>query len=89
MLRVLGQIARTYVLCEGVDGLYIIDQHAADERVVFEKLVNMARQKTQEIQILMEPVPVVMDSHQMSVIEENAEIFNSLGLNIDQIGPET
>ena len=89
VLRVLGQIARTYVLCEGVDGLYIIDQHAADERVVFEKLVNMARQKTQEIQILMEPVPVVMDSHQMSVIEENAEIFNSLGLNIDQIGPET
>ena len=57
--------------------------------MVFEKLVDMARQKTQEIQILLEPVAVVMDSYQMSVIEENPEIFNSLGLNIDQIGPET
>ena len=89
VLRVLGQILRTYILCEGEDGLYILDQHAAHERVMFEKLVDMAEQKTQEIQTLMEPVAVTMTPHQIAVIEENKEIFDSLGLSIDQMGPET
>ena len=53
LLRVLGQVSDTYILCEGPKGIYIIDQHAAHERVIYEQVVADAKDKSVEIQMLL------------------------------------
>ena len=56
LLRLVGQIGRTYLVAEGPDGLYLIDQHAAHERVLFERLLN--KHTSSDSQYLLEPVVV-------------------------------
>ncbi len=55
-LRPLGQIAGSYIIAEGPDGLYIIDQHAAHERIMFEKVQRQRMDKKVEVQGLLDPV---------------------------------
>ena len=64
VLRVLGQIRSTYVIAEGPDGMYMIDQHAAHERIMFEKVRSQAAAGTPDIQSLLEPTVVELDSRQ-------------------------
>jgi DNA mismatch repair protein MutL len=58
ILRVLGQLANTYIIAEGPDGMFLIDQHAAHERVSFEKIRSQQQRKSVEIQGLLQPVSV-------------------------------
>ena len=60
-LRVLGQAQNTYIAAEGPDGVYLIDQHAAHERVLFEEVTARASDSAAEVQGLMEPVPVDLE----------------------------
>ena len=55
-LRVLGQSQRTYIIAEGPDGVYLIDQHAAHERVLFERVKTESNSNSREVQGLIEPV---------------------------------
>ncbi len=55
ILRVIGQLRNTYVVTEGPDGLYLIDQHAAHERIIFEELIERAKRQDQSLQTMMEP----------------------------------
>lgn len=88
ILRLMGQVAATYLIAEGPDGLYLIDQHAAHERVLFEKMMN---QKDTRIpsQTLLEPVPVELTANEAVIIEENLERLNSLGFIVDEFGQLT
>ncbi len=89
MLRILGQVQSTYITAEGPDGIYLIDQHAAHERVVFEQVIEKARTSSPAFQTLLEPFVMNLDSTQISVIEENAPLFVALGMELEQFGPET
>jgi DNA mismatch repair protein MutL len=57
-LRVVGQAGATYIVADGPDGVYLIDQHAAHERVVYERLVQQAGHAPLERQTLLLPVTV-------------------------------
>lgn len=86
LLRWIGQIGNTYVLAEGPDGLYLIDQHAAHERILFEKCMRRAERELISIPLL-DPAIVRLQPHEVSLLEENHEILASLGFEIEAFGP--
>jgi len=89
LLKVLGQVSDTYILCEGPDGIYIVDQHAAHERIIYEQIVADAKEKSIETQMLLEPVHIELDENQEALIEENKYVFESLGMTPEPFGPSS
>ena len=77
--RVIGQYHGTYILCEFDDGLYIIDQHAAAERINFEKYSRLLGTTTSSIKLL---VPLLLDYtyNEIKQIEENKNVLETLGI---------
>jgi DNA mismatch repair protein MutL len=86
-LRVLGQIARMYIAAEGPDGLYLVDQHAAHERVVYERF--MARGAQPYAQGLISPQPVSVPAALAASMEAAMEGLAELGLVLEPFGPGT
>lgn len=89
VLRVLGQIASSFVIAEGPDGMYLIDQHAAHERIVFEDLMAEYESKEPDMQLLLSPVTVQVDDDHMEMYRHTAEEFVGFGFNIEEFGPDT
>ncbi|MBM3934326.1 MAG: DNA mismatch repair endonuclease MutL [SAR202 cluster bacterium] len=85
-LRVLGQVQNTYITAEGPDGMYLIDQHAAHERVLFERVraENLAR--SPRVQGLMEPVTVDLDPRKHEIVAAHIEVVSGLGYQIESFG---
>jgi DNA mismatch repair protein MutL len=83
-----GQVAQTYIVAEAADGLVIVDQHAAHERLVLERLrAAGARHKVAASQALLMPAVVELDEPACDRLEEQAEAFADLGLVIERFGP--
>ena len=88
LLRLIGQIAGTYLVAEGPDGLYLIDQHAAHERVLFEQM--MAQRKDHiPGQALLEPAVVELPSSSVRLINDQLPLLGELGFDIETFGPHT
>jgi DNA mismatch repair protein MutL len=89
LLRLVGQVAATYLIAEGPDGLYLIDQHAAHERILFEQL--MAQQSKEEVpaQSLLEPVNVTLPPEKARLLEEQLPVLDKLGFQVEAFGPHT
>jgi DNA mismatch repair protein MutL len=85
-LRVLGQVQNTYIAAEGPDGVYLIDQHAAHERVLFEKVRDDSIAQSSMSQRLMEPVPVPLDPRQIELLESQGALISSLGFRLEPFG---
>ncbi len=88
-LRVLGQAQNTYIAAEGPDGVYLIDQHAAHERVLFDEVTARASTTPAEVQGLMEPVPVDLSPAHRDLVESQREIIEWLGFAIAPFGGST
>jgi DNA mismatch repair protein MutL len=83
-----GQVAHTYIVAEAADGLVIVDQHAAHERLVLERLKAAgAGDKIAAAQALLLPEVVELDEPSCDRLEENAEKLAALGLAIERFGP--
>ncbi len=85
LLRLVGQVGATYLVAEGPDGLYLIDQHAAHERVLFEKYQRSAV-GTIPSQILLEPVLVHFNSVQAGLLNSQLGMINQLGFQVEAFG---
>jgi DNA mismatch repair protein MutL len=86
VLRVLGQVQNTYVVAEGPDGMYLVDQHAAHERVLFERVRALARERTPEVQALLEPVVVDLDPRQQELVDGRLDLLASMGFALEAFG---
>jgi DNA mismatch repair protein MutL len=88
LLRLIGQIGATYLVAEGPDGLYLIDQHAAHERVLFEKFM---RQRSGSIpgQSLLEPVTFQLSPSSASLLAGQLPVLEKLGFQVEPFGPNT
>ena len=86
VLRVLGQVQNTYIAAEGPDGIYLIDQHAAHERVVFERVRAEAVARTPQVQSLLEPSLVELDPGQRELVESHGDAVASLGFAMEPFG---
>jgi DNA mismatch repair protein MutL len=88
-LRPLAQSRRTFLICEGEAGLYVLDQHAADERVRFDQLRRSYQARTVKVQRLLFPERVEVSELEALRIEQSAEELAPLGLECTRLGPTT
>ena len=86
LLRLIGQIGATYLVAEGPDGLYLIDQHAAHERVLFEKLMAQYAQKSIPSQALLTPVVVHLPPAICRLAEDQIPVLLHFGFHVEPFG---
>lgn len=86
MLRVVGQVGATYIVTEGPEGIYMIDQHAAHERILYEQFMAAQAAHTLASQELLEPVIVDLPPEQMALVEEHLESLHQAGFGLEAFG---
>jgi DNA mismatch repair protein MutL len=86
LLRVVGQLGATYIVAEGPDGMYLIDQHAAHERVLYEGVLAAHAGGRLAVQPLLEPVVLDLSPEQAAVVAEELQTLNDLGVAIEPFG---
>ncbi len=89
ILRVLGQFAQNYILAEGNDGLYLIDQHAAHERIRYEQVMEQRRHHRLEVQGLLEPVTLEVAPQQAALLKSHCTDLVEFGFTIELFGERT
>ena len=85
-LNVIGRLFSTYILCESDEGLVIIDQHAAAERVTYEDMRRQYRGGGVQTQILLMPATVMLDEKSAAAVEENEGFLKALGIDASASG---
>jgi DNA mismatch repair protein MutL len=87
VLRVLGQLAGTYVVAEGPNGMYLIDQHTAHERITFDRLRKQLREERIEVQALLEPLVVELSPKQEATLQAEQKALEAHGFRTEAFGP--
>ncbi|MCC7432872.1 DNA mismatch repair endonuclease MutL [Candidatus Peregrinibacteria bacterium] len=85
----LAQLNNAFILCQRAGDLIIIDQHAAHERIRYEKLMAEGENEEKATQQLLMPVNIDLAEQDRLVLESNREVLNDLGLNIEHFGGKT
>jgi len=85
-VRVIGQLNKTYIVGEDDENLVIIDQHAAHEKVLYEKITNEINSGKIRLQELLIPEIIEVNQQEKKIIENNIEIFKKMGFEIDAFG---
>jgi len=89
LLRLIGQIGATYLVAEGPDGLYLVDQHAAHERVLFEKLMAQRAMKNIPSQALLTPTVVTIPPQSAQLLITQLPALQHFGFHVEEFGPNT
>ncbi|OEH84796.1 hypothetical protein BHU72_08150 [Desulfuribacillus stibiiarsenatis] len=87
--RVIGQFHGTYILAENENGLYIIDQHAAHERINYERFLNRLRNYQFKKQDLLIPISLTYSITELTIIQEKKELIEKFGINFESFGSQT
>ena len=85
----MGQIGATYLVAEGPDGLYLIDQHAAHERILFEKLMTQHAMKNIPSQALLTPATVSLPPPSARLLLSQLPTLQHFGFDVEEFGPNT
>ncbi len=90
-LRVVGQIGATYIVAEGPEGLFLIDQHAAHERILYEQylLQRTAGQPGKASQQLLEPLILHVGAHLTGQVAAQLDSLRQIGFDIEPFGGDT
>lgn len=89
VLRVLGQVSGTYVIAEGPEGMYLIDQHAAHERIMFERLMAEYESRAPDAQLLLNPVTVELSGDEYEMYRQCHDELVGFGFDIEDFGEST
>ena len=84
-----GIVLATYVICENEDGMYIIDQHAAAERINYEKYFKAMKEKKYNVTDLLIPIKVELPSDEFILLKKNLNIMLDEGFDIEEFGINT
>jgi DNA mismatch repair protein MutL len=87
--RILGVIGQLYVLVESPEGLVLMDQHAAHERVLFEKMLKELETDSAPAQKLLLPVTLELDVRDAAFLQSNLKTLHKLGIGISEFGDKT
>ena len=83
-----GIVYLTYIIAENEDGMYIIDQHAAAERINYEKVLNNLKKQTTPIDLLI-PIKIELSQPEFLIIKENFDQLNDYGFMVEDFGLNT
>ena len=86
LLRVVGQVSNTYIVTEGPDGMYLVDQHAAHERVLFERVLKEISESRVQIQGMLAPVTVDLTPVQKEGLIQVGESLRAHGFDFEPFG---
>ena len=89
MLRVLGQVGASYIVAEGPVGLYLIDQHAAHERILFEEFMAARSTSQPSAQRTLDAVTVELPVQAAALVEEHLDALAAVGLVLEPFGGQT
>ncbi|WML35003.1 DNA mismatch repair endonuclease MutL [Clostridium sp. OS1-26] len=89
VLAIIGQFRSTYILAEASDNLYLIDQHAAHEKILFEKYKKSIQENKVMSQVLITPAVIELTPEDYDYYLENNDIFKKSGFNIEVFGENT
>ena len=87
--RLIGQVFRTYWMIEYDEKLYIVDQHAAHEKVMFERLMKQLSEKHVISQQLLPPKVVHLDSVEHTLVLDKIELFQQTGFDVEDFGDDS
>jgi DNA mismatch repair protein MutL len=85
----ISQVANSYIVAQNEEGLVLIDQHAAHERVHYEQLMDQFENQEKVVQPLLIPLSIEFSHDEAQLVEENMEVFNGLGFEIEPFGGKT
>lgn len=89
LLRVVGQIGAMYIVAEGPAGLYLIDQNAAHERILYEQMLEERRADAVPAVPAVDSQTIVLSPEDDVVLGEHAELLADIGFEIESFGPQT
>ena len=89
VLRVLGQLRGTFIVAEGPEGMYLLDQHTAHERVLFDELRRKKVAGHVQSQGLLEPMSVELSPQQEELFEEHRQALEAHGFGLERFGERT
>lgn len=85
-IKIIGQVFDTYWIIEFENNMYVIDQHAAHEKVLYEKFINTYNQRTILTQQLIPPVVLEVTGEEEIIIKDNFNYFTDFGFEIEEFG---
>ena len=88
-LYAVGIALGTYIIAQNEKGMYLIDQHAAQERINYEKVLNALKNQNIYTTPLLLPIPIELTTSEFLKLKENMNILNELGFNIEEFGINT
>lgn len=89
ILRVIGQVGATYIVAEGPSGVYLIDQHAAHERILYEQFMEEHARHEPVAQFTLTAQTINLPPSEARLIEENLDVLQSVGFTLEVFGPNT
>jgi len=87
--RLLGSIGGTYLVCETKEGMLMIDQHAAHERILYEELKRQVQDSGIQVQALLLPLQFELSTGEKRILDEKADILQKLGVELEHFGGST
>lgn len=87
--KFIGQLFNTYCIIEKENSIFLIDQHAAHEKVTYEKILKQFKNSTVQSQILLQPLSVVTNDIETEYILNNLGLFKNFGFEIQEFGKNT
>jgi DNA mismatch repair protein MutL len=88
-LRVVGQLKLTYVVAEGPEGMFLVDQHAAHERTIFDRIIQRRDEREAISQSLLAPVSVELTPSHATTLQDNLEAITAYGFQVEHFGERT
>jgi len=88
-LRVVGQLSQSYIVTEGEDGMYLIDQHAAHERILLERMVVAMKARTPISQLLLTPMSLSLAPSELEAIEDHQQQLTQIGFSFEMVESNT
>ncbi len=88
-MEYIGPLKQTYLLFQSSEGLFMLDQHAAQERINYELIYHKFKERDFEFQQLLAPFTVEVNNNEFEIVKDQLEQFMDIGIRLEEFGPNT